>query len=68
MSFNRIAQFSTLLSENLEGAAESRVQGFTVNPLGSSLAPWQIQIYQAAFMKAQEDAEKDANGWGEWSI
>jgi len=68
MSFNRIAQFSTLLSGNPEDAAESRVRGFAVNPLGSSLAPWQIQIYQAAFLKAQEDAEKDADGWGEWSI
>jgi len=65
MSFNRIAP---LLSDDAEVSAKSTFEGFTVNPFGPSLSTWQIQIYQAAFAKAQHDFEKEENAWGEWSI
>jgi hypothetical protein len=66
MSFNRIAQFSAFMSD--DEFAEALRESFTVNPLAQSLAPWQIQLYQAAFAKAQKAVEDDKNSSRDWSI
>jgi len=69
MSFNRIAQFSAFMSDNDDEFAQAPRESFTVNPLAASLAPWQIQLYQAAFAKAKKAVEDEENYQGDdWSI
>ena len=42
--------------------------GFAVNPFMMGAAPWQVQIYQAAFLQAQKQVEASQDEWplAEW--
>ena len=40
-------------------APSAELVGFAVNPLAASVTPAQAQLYQAAFLAAQQQHEKD---------
>ena len=60
MHANRISPF-------LHGAgakpADDDNTGFIANPFGSATPDWQIQMYQAAYLKAQKDLQADSDAW-----
>jgi len=58
MSSNRISMFLATDSDNR--ADPGSLRGFTVNPCACFTQPWQLQIYQEAFLQAQKKLADDS--------
>lgn len=67
MNVNRMSEYFAQQDRSLERMTNG---SFALNPLVPQAAPWQMQIYQAAFMQAQQavEAEERENAWplAEW--
>jgi hypothetical protein len=59
MSYNRTSTlFNRNRFETLEHTSNTDLRGFTTNPFASSVRPAQLQVYQAAFLQAQKELQK----------
>jgi len=57
MTGNRINGFFDL-SPKVAPMTPAAYSGFTLNPFGASMPPWQMAVYEAAYLQAQKDLDE----------